>query len=179
MTPARVRKPGTPYVKAVRSMVPADIESLRQLSARTTLQKLSVIHETMVRMFALGATTGEVADALGYTPCRVSIIKNSPAFQERLARFSATADEATHRHIDRTVAMMAVGRDTTLSQMLDRVESGELSDAMLPKYFAAFADRTNYHPKTQTNININANFAARLELARARSREIRTIEPES
>lgn len=169
------RSPRTPYVKAVRPMVRSDIEALRQPSARPRIQKLGATHRTMVRLFALGHTNAEVAQILGYSVSRVSLIRNSPAFQEQLDRFLDKADVAVQQSVDATNQLMAQGRVMVLTQMIEDVEAGELTPAMKLRYFDSFADRTNYHRKS-TKENININFAAELEAAFERSKSIKLIE---
>lgn len=171
------RSPRTPYVKGVRPMVRSDIETLREKSVRPVIAKLSAAHNTMVRLFALGYTTAEVAAELGYSASRVALIRNSPAFQEKLSRFTDHADAVTTREIDATAKTMAAGKILAATQMIERLESGELSDAMLAKYFDTFADRTGHHRKTATQ-NINFNFAAQLEAAFAKSKSVKVIDAE-
>lgn len=171
------RSPRTPYIKAVRPMVRGDIEMLREKSARPVIQKLSAAHETMVRLFALGFTTAEVAAELGYSPARVYLIRNNPAFQEKLARFTEHADAATREAIDATTRMQATIRVNALGQIAERVDSGEESTATLLKIYDSMADRSGYHRKTATQ-NVNINFAAQLEAAFAKSKSVRIIDAE-
>ena len=171
------RKGSTPYIKSVRPMVRADIESLREPSARPRLAKLNAAHRAMVRLFALGYNTTEVASHLGYSVTRVSLIRNSPAFQEQLDRFLDSADAKVQKSVDATNELMAHGRVMVLTQMIEDVEAGELTPAMKLRYFDSFADRTNYHRKS-TKENININFAAQIEAAFERSKKVVYIDHE-
>jgi hypothetical protein len=167
----------SPYIKAVRPMVRADVELLREKSVRPTIQKLTAAHNTMVRLFALGYTNAEVARELGYSASRVSLIRNSPAFVEKLARFTDAADATTREKVDATIELMAQGRALALTKMIEDLEEGELTPAMTVKYFDTFADRTNYHRKTATQ-NTNINFAMQLEAAFAKSKSVKVIDAE-
>ncbi len=171
------RSPRTPYVRGVRPMVRADLEAVRQKSSRLVLQKLTAAHNTMVRLCALGYTDAEIARELGYSPSRVCLIRNTPAFQERLARFTDAADNAVLESIDATTRMQAQLRVNALAQIADRVDTGEESTSTLLKIYDSMADRSGYHRKTATQ-NVNINFAAQLEAAFAKSKSVRTIDAE-
>lgn len=171
------RSPRTPYIRGVRPMVRTDLEALREKSSRPVIQKLSAAHNTMVRLFALGYTVAEVARELGYSQSRVHLIRNSPAFQEKLARFTDAADTAVLETVDMTARMQATVRVNALGQIAERVESGEESTTTLLKIYDSMADRSGYHRKTATQ-NTNVNFAIQLEAAWAKSKSVRQIDAE-
>ena len=177
------RKPSTPYIKSVRPMVRSDLEFLRQKSARTTVVKLRESHHVVARLLASGMKQAAVADAVGYTPTRVSILANTPSVRELIAKYRGLDDEAWRETRDEFYA-------TKLSNMAkaDRLIADKLDDAIngdgdeiplktLVSISGDAADRVGYHKKS-TKENINIDFAARLEMAIARSREVRVIEHE-
>ena len=142
------RSPRTPYIKGVRPMVKADIESLREPSARPRVAKLRDSHLSMIRMFAAGLTNAEVAHQTGYTVSRVSLIRNTPAVQERVAKFHEAADSAAQKTIDSIQEMQTEIARKGLRHTLDKIEDGELSDQLVIKAVDSALDRIGYHRKT-------------------------------
>lgn len=169
------RHPNSPYIRDVRPMVRADIESLRQLSARPRVAKLRDSHYQMIRMFAAGLTNAEVASQMGYTISRVSLLRNSPAIREQVDRFHHHADATAQEAIDSIVRMQTEIAAKGLRQTLDKIEDGELSDSLTLRAVDSALDRIGYHRKS-TKENINIDFAAKVEAAYHRSRQIKLID---
>ena len=62
-----------------------------------------------------------------------------------------------------------------LRQTLDKIEDGELSDSLTLRAVDSALDRIGYHRKS-TKENINIDFAAKVEAAYHRSRQIKLID---
>lgn len=172
-----MRNPNSPYIRAVRPMTKADIESLRQPSARVRIAKIRDSHHIMARLFVSGLSLSEIAAETGYTISRVSVIRGSPAMQELIARYRDDDHTEWARHRDATYEYMHRIRVKSLRQIeeiLDDEDSPPRPEFIL-KAFDSVADRTEYHRKT-TKENINVNFAAKLDEAFARSRKITYID---
>jgi DNA-binding CsgD family transcriptional regulator len=169
------RKPNSPYIKAVRSMVRADIESLRQPSARVRIQKLSDSHHIMARLIASGLSTADIAAETGYSIGRVSVLRNSPAMQELVAKYRCDDHAEWRKHRDATYEYMHRIRIKSLRRIEDAIDDDDCSPVFALKALDSMADRTNYHRKT-TKENINVDFAARLEFAISQSRKVMEIE---
>lgn len=173
------RSPRSPYVKGVRPMVKSDIEALRQPSARARLQNIKDVHHIIARLTVSGLSNGEIALEVGYTETRISMIKKSPAMVELIARYRGQVDEAWRKAFDADQAAMLRGRRKALRIVEDYLDDHEenpvpISAAM--KVYDSLADRSGFHRKSATDTNINVNFAANLEEARHRSRNIRVID---
>jgi hypothetical protein len=171
------RNPRSPYIRGVRSMVPADIESLRQPSSRTRLQNIRDSHHIIARLIVSGLTLKEVAAETGYSVARISVIRHSPAMEELIARYRGDDHSEWRKSRDATYEYMhrvRVKAARMIEEILEDEENPPKPDFVL-KAFDSMSDRTNYHRKS-TKENINVNFAAQLEAAFVRSREVRQIE---
>lgn len=174
------RNPKSPYVKSVRSMTKADIEYLRLPSARKRINKLRDIHHIMARLIVSGLTVTEIAAETGYTVARVSLLKNSPAMEELVAKYRADDHDEWRKNRDATYEYMHRVRMKSLRLIEEALDDEEtpVSPVYALKVFDSVADRTNYHRKT-TKENINIDFAARLETAIKRSSEVKIIDHKS
>lgn len=152
-------------------MVRADLELLRQPSARSRIQKLRDSHHIMARLFVSGLTNAEVASETGYTIARVSVLRNSPAMEELVAKYRADDHDEWRKHRDGTYEYMHRVRMKAVRLIEDALDEDEVKPEFALKVFDSMADRTEYHRKS-TKENINIDFAARLEVAIARSTRV-------
>lgn len=162
------RNPNSPVIRSVRPMVRADLELLRQPSARSRIAKLRDSHHIMARLFVSGLTNAEVAAETGYTISRVSVLRGSPAMEELVAKYRADDHDEWRKQRDATYEYMHRIRVKGLRIIEDALEDEEVKPEFALKVFDSMADRTEYHRKS-TKENINIDFAARLEVAIARS----------
>lgn len=161
-------------------MTKADIESLRQPSARIRIQKLRDVHHQICRLAATGMRNVDIATTIGYNQQRISVILGSPAAQELIAKYRADVDDSWRRQVDIDMEDMSRLRRKTrriLEDMVDDHEETPISGALALKIHDSMADRDGHHRKS-TKENINVNFAAQLEAAFARSKQIRYIDGE-
>lgn len=165
------RHPNSPVIRSVRPMVRADLELLRQPSARSRIQKLRDSHHIMARLFVSGLTNAEVASETGYTIARVSVLRNSPAMEELVAKYRADDHDEWRKHRDGTYEYMHRVRMKAVRLIEDALDEDEVKPEFALKVFDSMADRTEYHRKS-TKENINIDFAARLEVAIARSTRV-------
>ena len=87
-----------------------------------SLQHMWERHHQMKRLFVMGLTNKEIAEQVGLSESRVSIIRHSPAFASELDKLSAQADMHT---LD---VQAELGREALKSyQLLSRVRDGELT----------------------------------------------------
>lgn len=171
------RNPNSPYIRAVRPMVRADIESLRQPSARVRLKKISDSHHIIARLFVSGLSLAEIAAETGYSQQRISLLRGAPAMQELIARYRADDHDEWRKSRDATYEYMHRVRVKAIRIMEDALDEDEVSPTFALKVFDSVADRTNYHRKS-TKENINIDFAARLEAAIDRSRSVPILDLE-
>lgn len=165
------RNPNSPVIRSVRPMVRADLELLRQPSARARIAKLRDSHHIMARLFVSGLTNAEVAAETGYSIARVSVLRNSPAMQELIERYRSDDHDEWRKHRDGTYEYMHRVRMKSIRIVEDALEDEDCKPEFALKVFDSMADRTEYHRKS-TKENINIDFAARLEVAIARSAKV-------
>jgi lambda repressor-like predicted transcriptional regulator len=169
------RSPRTPYIKGVRPMVRADIESLRQPSARPRLQNIRDVHHIIARLIVSGLTLREIAEEVGYSVTRISIIKTSPAMEELVARYRGDVTESWKRSNDAVYDNILRAEAMSWRKIVDRLEEDEENNEIplvtLLKIADSGSDRTGHHRKS-TKENININFAANLEAAIQRSAKV-------
>ena len=162
-------------------MTKDDIEALRQPSSRVRLKKLRDSHHVIARLIVSGLSNREVAQRAGYSETRVSIIKQSPAMQELIARYRADDDaswrEARDEFYDdvHLAGRSAWRKVNEIFEADDALEQTEIPLATLLKVASDASDRVGYH-KRSTKENFNIDFAARLELAISRSARVITTD---
>lgn len=169
MNNGRPRNPA--IIRDVRPMTRADLESLRQPSARTRIAKLRDQHHIMARLFVSGLTNAEVAAETGYAINRVSILRNSPAMIDLVEKYRADDHDEWRKNRDATYEYMHRVRMKSIRIVEDALEDEDCKPEFALKVFDSMADRTEYHRKS-TKENINIDFAARLEVAIARSARV-------
>ena len=162
-------RPKNPAViRDVRPMTRADLESLRQPSARMRIAKLRDQHHIMARLFVSGLSNAEVAAETGYTISRVAVLRNAQAMMELVEKYRADDHDEWRKHRDATYEYMHRIRVKGLRIIEDALEDEDVKPEFALKVFDSMADRTEYHRKS-TKENVNIDFAARLEVAIARS----------
>lgn len=173
----RYRHPNTPYIKAVRPMTRDDIESLRQPSARVRLAKLRDSHHIMARLIVSGLSLAEIAAETGYSQTRISMLRNAPAMVELCARYRADDHTEWRKSRDATYDYIHAAGVKAWRQINDALEDEDdpLPVTTLLKIADSSSDRVGYHRKS-TKENINIDFAARLEAAIDRSRQVTEID---
>ena len=127
-----------------------------------------------------GMKPGEAAIICRYDASRVSILLDDPAFQELLSFYRS---EVQAQYIDLHAQLAGLSADAAmllqdqLEADMDRpIDERKLSPGALMEVTKLGADRTGHGPQSQsTNLNINVDFAAKLEAARRRVAERRAL----
>lgn len=162
-------------VAAIRPITREDLPRLlrpRDASGANP-KRLRDSHHTIARLLATGISTKQVAALAGYSYNRVAVLAQAPAMQELIAHYRARVDELWEENLD-TYSRLAVGNMVAAERQIsdhlaDADEAGELLPVReLIAISRDAADRFGYGKK-QTNLNVNADFAALLEKAIARS----------
>ncbi len=136
------RLPVPLHVEYVRDIEEADLAlmAIQPLgSTPPTLKRITDRHHALARLLAAGVIDGEAALIVGYDISRVSILKNSPAFQELLALYQ----EESKREFTTVLEHMAgISRDAVL-ELRERLEENptKFSNNDLLKVSTEFADR--------------------------------------
>lgn len=171
------RHPRTPRILEITPMVEADLELLRQPSARPSLTRIKDSHHNVARLLASGLPQWRVAQECGFSIGRLSILVNDPAIQELIAKYRDRVTEQWVENIDefqRVAIGNMVKAERQLSEALEEADE-DGGEKLPPKTLIAIvadrADRFGYGKKT-LNTNINVDFAANLEAAIARTKKV-------
>jgi hypothetical protein len=150
-----------------------DLAALREPAARPNIQKIRDAHHNVARLMALGLRQDEIAARTGYSLGRINQLAADSAIHELVESYRGRIDEAYVKSADAfakvcTSNMMKAARQ--VSETLDGAdEQGEqLPVRELMLILGDGADRFGYG-KHATNLNINVDFAAKLEAAIVRS----------
>lgn len=161
-------------VTVVRELTAADLALLDSTrgSKPPRLLRLRDSHHALARALASGMTPGRAGAMTGYSQSRISILQADASFQDLMEVYRRTAEEAYTEYSD-----IATGNMIRAERLIqDSLEAaGEASEPLpigelrpLLDIVSDRADRFGYHKKT-TSINVNVDFAGRLEKARQRS----------
>ncbi len=169
------RRPGPkPTVHSVRPMTAADLDALRQPIQRPTITRLRDSHHRIAWLLAAGWPDVRISEALGISTVRIQQLKRDPAFQDLWASKRAHVDASHAAQIDLTLDTMSATVAKAERLILDQLEDAEATGSALPlrdlaRITADRYDRLGY-AKRSVNVNVNVDFAAKLEAAISRSR---------
>src|SRR5665647_1285631 len=134
----------------------------------THVQRLTSRHHALARCIATGMSATEAALCTGYTPSRISVMKDDPAFAELIAFYQSDKAGLVHDLADKMAAIAKDTADELHNRLEDQPES--FSNNELHEQLKIVADRTGHGPASRnTNVNINLNLGDRLKVARERA----------
>lgn len=177
---ARNTKAEPVQVMVVRPITREDLALLKEPRPKNQIQSFRDAHHNLARFIATGLNLTDAAAKAGYSYQRASMLNSDPAFQNLINKYREKVTEKWLENIDE-FQQLAVGNmlkaERQISEKLDRADE---ADELLPtRELIAIsrdsADRFGYGKK-QTNVNVNVDFAAKLEAGIARSRSIRVVE---
>lgn len=178
-TTGRAAVPVTASV--VRELDEQDLLLLQEEKGSKTppLKRLSERHHSLARCLASGASPGDAAITCNYTPSRVSILLDDPAFQELVAFYRRDVN-AQYLGMHEVLAGLSFDAANELRERLEaemQSEEKSMTIGQLTELVKVGADRTGFGPQSSsTNVNVNLDFAARLEAARKRVSERRALD---
>jgi len=165
-----------PEIVEVRALTRDDLGLLADArpGSTPTVAKLRDTHHRLARMVASGLRMSEIVTQSGYSHARLTTLNRDPAFIELVAQYRSRIDDAWAREQDAYAELMTANMLKAERMIADKLEDAEADDSPLPtRELIAIsrdaADRMGYG-KRQTNLNVNVDFAAKLEAARERSR---------
>jgi hypothetical protein len=134
----------------------------------TSIKKLTDSHHALARVLAEGMKDVEAAAITGYTPSRISVLRDSPLFAELIEHYRANKDTAFGELHERmlTVGLVAVQE---LAERLE-TEPEKIGTTTILEAIKTLADRTGHGPQTKsTNLNVNVSLASRVAEGRRRA----------
>jgi len=165
-----------PRIHSVRPLTEADLEHLRKPVARTSLQTIRESHHIIARAMASGLKLREISDLTGYSIGRLGLLARDPTMQELVTRYRDALTEDWRESQD---AMMVFATRNMLAaerQLADKLDAADAEGELLPtrELLAITSDRMDRfgYGKKNMNVNVNVDFAAKLEAAIARTRKV-------
>jgi len=174
------RNPRAAKIISIRPIVEADLEQLRKPSGKVVIARIRDSHHTIARLFASGMKNREVAESVGYSETRISLLRNTPMMDELVEKYRGTETEAWREKRDEYYASIHAAGAKAWRQINEQLDDADENNEPLPirnllSIADSSADRIGYNKKS-TTVNINVDFAAKLEQAIARSSKVRIIE---
>jgi hypothetical protein len=155
----------------VRELDAADLVLLgdEKGSKPTPLKRLGERHHALARCLASGMSPSNAAISCGYSPSRVSILQDDPAFRELLEFYRA---DVTDKYLDMhgVLAGLSIDAAMELRERLEEdmgAEDKKLTVGQLVELTKLGADRTGFGPQS-SQLNVNVDMADRLQAARER-----------
>lgn len=169
-TRGRVRQHLTASV--VRELTPADLALLdapRQ-SVPSPLKRLKDSHHRVARCFAAGMRQTQVCQQTGYSQSRLSILMADKSFQDLVEVYRKSAETEYLEYQDLATANM-IKAERMVGDALENAEETPLTLGEVRPLLDIISDRADRfgYPKKTANLNLNVDFAGRLEKARQRS----------
>lgn len=176
-----IRKGAVPEGKLfdrVRDLSRDDLAVLRETRDVPVVQRLRDPHHRLARLVATGLKPAQAAQQAGYSYGSLSILQKDPAFQDLVAHYRKIVDESFAESQDTFYELATSNMLKAERHLAERIEEKEEAGELLSVREALAisrdaADRFGYGKKT-TNVNVNVDFAARLE--RASRRSLRVVE---
>jgi hypothetical protein len=171
----------TPEISGIRVLARADLSVLLEKRPKVELKSLTDKHHRIARAVAAGLSAVDVAAICGITATRVSMLKQDQAFQELCAHYRGLVTADYIHQTDSYLEVLLANKLKAEVMLGDKLDAAIDGDEVLPtRDLMAIsrdaADRTG-HGKVQTNMNVNVDFAAKLEAARKRSSQARVSSP--
>lgn len=155
-------------VEVLRELEPSDAEQAQAERGSTApnLKKLRDRHHALAKALATGTPEGDAAIMCGYSPSRVSILKDDPAFVELVA-FYRKGQEEQYYGIHEKLAGVAGDALDELSERLEE-KPEDFTPGQLMDLAKLGADRTGHGPSSSTQVDVRVGLADRLDSARKR-----------
>lgn len=153
------RRPKLIDVEIVREVEEADLELLAAVPANSkppAIKRISNRHHALARLIASGMTDGDAALTLGYDISRVSILKQSPAFQELLSLYQGEVNAKFATNLEH---MAGLSNDALL-ELRDRIE--ESPDDFSTRELLSIV--TELNDRAERGVDSTVNLPTSIEL---------------
>lgn len=183
MTTLRTHKAGRPpkalEIGRIRELTLDEVGKAGR-APKASIKQLRDSHHLVARLFAMGMRPGEIAKAVGYTLMRINQLYTDPAMQELIAHYRGIVQEQFVDHAAQAYEDYAEIHAKTRRQTIDQLDEADESGEKIPlrtllSLTADAADRLGY-AKRSVSVNVNLEFASRLDRAIARADKAKEIE---
>lgn len=165
----------------VRELRVGELVKLKERrTPHSAVQRFRDSHRKVAWLFAVGMKVHEVVKASGYSYSRVTTLHITPAFQQLIAEIRESVDERRSEVVDEFEELVHGNMMKAERMLSDKLEDADEEGEFLPtRELIAIsrdaADRLGYGKKN-TQVNVNVDFAAKLERTIARSNQAKVIE---
>lgn len=187
MTLHRGRLATNPEILEVRPLTREDLGILMDARGPAAtragsghIARLRDPHHRLARLVAAGLRNDEICARGGYSMSRLVTIMKDPSFKELVAGYREKVDAAFIAEQESFVELASANMITAERMLMEKLEIHD-EEGTLPSIRELMsirsdsADRLGYGKKN-TNLNVNVDFAAKMEAAIQRTRTVRTIE---
>jgi hypothetical protein len=172
--PARGRKKMVLNATKTRDLTEADVGALWDVpeggleSEANPVLKIRNTHHALARLLAEGRKQVEVSAITGYSPSYISTIQHDPAFKNLVSYYRGQVEEQFTSVHERLAALSMLSAEELQARLTENPE--EFTIRELNDLLTLAADRTGFGPQSRNvNVNVNVDFASRLESARRRA----------
>ena len=153
--PSRGRKPAPLEMSILRPLNESDVEDMvigKGVGLPTTpIAKLRHSHHMLARLLAEGRPNSEAALVTGYSPSRISILKNDPAFKELIEYYKGQVEQ---QYVNVHERLAALGL-STIDELAERLEANpdDFTARELMELAALTLDRAGHGPTAKTQVS--------------------------
>jgi len=149
------------YVAYTRDLVESDMAALvcNRGTKPVALLRIHSSHHSLARCMAMGLKDTHTSLITGYSPSRISILKNDPAFTALVADYRAEA-KAIFADLGERMADISLDAIELLHERL-QAKPEDFSIPMLLDVVKAFADRTGHGPGQEITMKVAKDFIDR------------------
>lgn len=167
-------------VRVKRELTKADLELVKHgrgtpgsdLNPPARIKKLRERHHALARALASGMTDLAASNCTGYEPSYIAILRSDPTFKNLIREYIRQKDEVWLDVNERLKTMGLTASEIIQDRMEEEPE--KIPTSQLMEIAKAGMDRTGYGPSSQnTQVNVNLNYASRVEAGRKRVSEHR------
>lgn len=182
MTLHRGRLPAKIEIQGIRELSREDLACLHTPREVPAVQKLRDPHHNLARLIASGLRIADAAERAGYSVARARVLHADPTFQDLVQQYRGQVNEAWAAAQDDVQRLMVTNVLKAERQIAERLEKADEEGETLPvRELIAISrdgmDRIGYGKKS-TNVNVNVDFAAKLERAIQRSAKVVDVTPQ-
>lgn len=166
----------------IRELTQGDLVKLKEKRRpHSIVARFRDSHHKLAWLFASGMRIKDIALAAGYSYNRVLTLSSDPAFKELIAQKREKIDDNRAEVLDDFEELIKGNMLKAERQLSDKLDDADEAEELLPtRELIAIsrdaADRLGYGKK-ETRLNVNIDFAAKLDRAVARSSKVIDVTP--
>ena len=167
-------------ILGIRPLSRDDLACVKEKRNVPAVQRFRDPHHRLARLLASGLRPAEAATQVGYSLARIYILQADPSFQDLVSAYRKDVHDAYISGEEERFRMATEVNLNALRHLTEHFDKADEEGELVPlsralSVFADTSDRVGLSKKS-TNLNINVDFAAKLEGAIARSAKSRLVE---